>query len=113
MKFTALSDEAWSLIQRFADFNLPKVRGKPRTDLRKIWNSIFFILTSGVRWADLPLRQDYASRPTAHRWLVRWQEEGVLDKVLSGLLQYAMANGRLNLSQLLVDGTFSPGTRRR
>lgn len=112
-KFTSLTDQSWEMIQKFAKIQLPLQRGKTRTDLRKIWNSIFYSLISGTRWADLPDREDYATRPTAHRWLIRWQKEGVFDQVLSGLLQQAIKDENLDLSQLSVDGTFSLGTRRR
>lgn len=112
-KFTALSDESWEVIEKLAQIQLPLQRGKPRTDLRKIWNSIFYILISGVRWEDLPTSEYYATRPTAHRWLVRWQKEGVFDRVLSGLLQDAVKAGKIDLSQLSVDGTFSLRTRGR
>lgn len=112
-KFTCLSDEGWEKIQRLAALKLPPERGVKRTDLRAIWNSIFYILISGLRWADLPNRPDYATRPTAHRWLLRWQREGVFDRVLSGLLQEAVKSGEADLSHLAVDGTFSLGTRRR
>lgn len=111
-KFTSLSDESWELIQGLTKIKLPLQRGKKRTDLRKIWNSIFYVLISGVRWADLPKREDYAARPTAHRWLIRWQKEGVFDEVLSGLLQKAIKEESVDLSHLSVDGTFSLGTRR-
>ena len=38
-----------------------------------MWNAIFYILTRGCRWVDLPQDQKYAHRATAHRWLLRWQ----------------------------------------
>ena len=112
-KFTALSDQAWETIEKLAQIQLPLQRGIPRTNLRKIWNAIFYILTSGVRWADLPSSEHYAKRTTSHRWLQRWQKEGVFDRVLSGLLQLAIKEGKVDLSHLSVDGTFSLRTRRR
>lgn len=112
-QFTALSDNQWQRIQELAQFNLPLQRGIPRTDLRKVWNSILFLLSRGCRWVDLPIAENYAARPTAHRWLIRWQREGVFDRVISGLLQEAVKQGKIDLSQVIVDGTFSLSTGRR
>lgn len=72
-KFTKLSDDSWNLIEQLAQVKIPLQRGIARTDLRRVWNSIFYILVTGQRWCDLPVCEDYATRPTAHRWLVRWQ----------------------------------------
>ncbi|MBN1914819.1 MAG: transposase [Parachlamydiales bacterium] len=47
--FQFLSNEQWSLIQSFMDWEPPLQRGTPRTDFRKIWNSIFYVLSHGCR----------------------------------------------------------------
>jgi len=110
--FKLLSDSQWKIIFSLMNWKPPLQRGTPRTDLRKIWNSILYVLTHGCRWADVPFSPVYAHRATAHRWLVRWYREGVFDRVLSELLQEAMEKGKIDLSTLLVDGSFSPCTRR-
>ena len=52
--FKFLSDDQWELIFSLMQWDPSLQRGIPRTDLRKIWNSILYILTHGCRWADLP-----------------------------------------------------------
>jgi len=111
--FKFLTDDQWELIFSLMQWEPPLQRGIPRTDLRRIWNSILYILTHGCRWADLPSSDKYAHRATAHRWLSRWHKEGVFDRVLSGLLRRGISSGKVDLSALLVDGSFSPCTRRR
>lgn len=112
--FQALSDEQWSLISNLMDLKLPPERGVPRSDLRKVWNSLLFILTRGCRWVDLPVNSDFfVPRSTAHGWLKKWSKDGVFDRVLSGLLQIGIKDKKVDLSQLSVDGSFSPITRRR
>jgi len=37
-----------------------------------------------------------------------WQHEGVFDRVLSHILQMAMSENKIDLSQVAVDGSFSP-----
>lgn len=113
--FEYLSDDQWQLISSFMDAKFPLERGTPRSDLRKVWNSILFVLTRGCRWIDLPKTlEHYVPRSTAHKWLKQLSENGIFDRVLSGLLQIGIQKGQIDLSQLAVDGSFSPlGGRRR
>lgn len=112
--FHHLSDEQWQLIFNLMDVKFPPERGTPRSDMRKVWNSILYILTHGCRWIDLPKDSNYfVPRATAHKWVKQLSENGVLDRVLSGLLQKAMQHGLIDLRQVAVDGSFSPLAGRR
>ena len=103
VNFRPLSDEQWSLIVDLMNTTFPLERGIPRSDLRKVWNSLLFVLTRGCRWIDLPQEPDlFVPRSTAHKWLKQWSREGIFDKVLSGLLQVALRQGRIDLSQMAV-----------
>ena len=65
--FKPLTDEQWELILKFMELDLPLERGVKRSDLRIVWNSIFFILRTGCRWIDLPQdRELFVPRSTAH-----------------------------------------------
>jgi len=110
-KFTHLTDTQWSAIKSLMNWTPPLQRGVPRTDFRKIWNSILYVLTRGYRWADFPIDPlIYTSKSTAHRWLVILKREHVLDRVLSGLLRAGLSEGKIDLSQIAIDGSFSPWT---
>jgi transposase len=111
-QFQFLTDYQWNLVVSYMDWTPPLQRGTPRTDIRKVWNSIFYILTHGCRWSDLPSSKHYAHRATSHRWMLRWYKEGIFDRVLSSLLQKGVSMGLIDLSTLLVDGSFSPCARR-
>lgn len=112
--FQSLSDEQWRLIENLMNHTFPPERGTPRSDLRKVWNSLLFILTRGCRWIDLPADPAlFVPRSTAHKWLKQWSREGVFDKVMSGFLQLAISQGKIDLSQVAVDGSFSPLAGRR
>lgn len=66
--FTSLTDEQWAVIQQLMDWTPPPERGVRRSNLRKVWNSILYILLRGCRWADLPPdRNVYVARATAHQ----------------------------------------------
>lgn len=112
--FHHLSDSQWALVLNLMNWTPPPERGTPRSDLRKVWNSIFYILTHGCRWIDLP-REDkfFIPRSTAHKWVKQWSKNGVFDQVLSGMLQLGIQRGIIDLSQMSVDGSFSPLSRRR
>jgi transposase len=112
-QFEELSDDQWNLIQELMSWTPPLQRGKKRTNLRKVWNAIFYILTRGCRWIDLPQDERYANRATAHRWLTRWQTIGVFDRVVTGLLRKAACEGLIDWNRLVADGSFSPSAGRR
>jgi transposase len=113
-EFQGLSDAQWTQVESLMGLTLPPERGIPRSDLRKVWNSLLFILSRGCRWVDLPKNPDlFVPRSTAHGWLKHWSQTGVFDRVMSGLLQEAIDKGLVDLSQLAVDGSFSPLTGRR
>lgn len=112
--FEHLNDNQWQLISNLMDAKFPPERGTPRSDMRKVWNSILYILTRGCRWIELPKnRRFYVPRSTAHKWAKQLSENGVLDRVLSGLLQIGVQQGLIDLKQLAVDGSFSPLSGRR
>ncbi len=112
--FHHLSDSQWDLVVTLMDWIPPAERGTPRSDLRKVWNSLFYILTHGCRWVDLP-RDDhfFVPRSTAHKWIKQWSQNGIFDRVLSGMLQLGIKRGLVDLSQMSVDGSFSPLSGRR
>jgi len=43
-KFQELKEDQWILIQDLMAWSPPKQRGKPRTHLKRVWNSIFWII---------------------------------------------------------------------
>ena len=108
-KFEVLNDGQWELIQNLMNWTPPLERGVPRSDLGKVWNSIFYVTCHGCRWADLPIDlSKFVPRSTAHKWMKQFEELGVLDRVLSGLLKKAIQEKKIDLSQVAVDGSFSP-----
>lgn len=109
MSFHYLTDDQWQIISDLMNAQFPPERGTPRSDLRKVWNSILYILTRGCRWIDLPNDTSYyVPRSTAHKWVKQLSKNGIFDRVLSGLLQKALQQGLIDVDQLAVDGSFSP-----
>ena len=107
--FSYLSDSQWKTIQELVNWTPPPQRGVHRADFRKIWNSILFVLTRGCRWSDIPTDLSlYCSKSTAHLWLIILKNAHVFDRVLSGLLQAGLSEGKIDLSQVAVGGSFPP-----
>jgi transposase len=67
-EFREVSDGEWEVIRPF----LPPMSrvGRPRADDRMVLNGILYVLTSGCRWCDMPVK--YGSYKTAWRRLRRW-----------------------------------------
>jgi len=111
--FVELTDSQWSKIEEYMAWTPPLERGEKRASFRKVWNSIFYILTHGCRWVDLPKKSCYAARSTSHRWMLKFEKAGVFQRVLCNLLLEAKRAGKVDFHHLLIDGTFSLSPRGR
>ena len=113
-KFIKLTNSQWKTIHKLMNWTPPLQRGIARSDLRKVWNSIFYVLLHGCRWIDLPVDPEiYVPKSTAHKWLQQFQKLKIFDRVLAGFLRLGIKEEKIDLSQIAVDGSFSPCTRRR
>jgi transposase len=80
---------AWKTIQPL----LPnKPRGVPRVDDRRVLNGIFFILRSGMAWADLPER--YGPYTTIYNRFDRWRQTGVWGRLMDAITAALEAMGQ-------------------
>ena len=66
------------------NFLPPKSRVvRPRADDMIVLNGILYVLSTGCRWMDMPLK--YGSYKTAWRRLKKWSDEGVWDRIFKSL----------------------------
>jgi transposase len=114
-RFEGLSDAAWVILSGlFPPPPEKRGRGMPHSPFRSVINSILYVLITGCRWSDLPIgRADFASKSSAHRWLMRWQDDGTLEKLYHGIIALADLSGKIDWSRTSVDGSFSLRQRRR
>ena len=111
--FEGFSDLEWKLFADLVPPALPKRgRGMPHTPLRKVVNTLRYILITGCRWCDLPHGPQWASKSAAHRWLQRWQADGTLAAMQARLRGLAEERGMLQGQDGAIDGAFSPWHRR-
>ena len=84
----SLPDKLWILMEQV----LPKYKasrkgGRPRVDLRKVANGIFYVLRTGCQWKAVP--REFGSGSTLHRYFQQWTEAGVFRKLWkASLLEY-------------------------
>ena len=89
-----MSDLEWEFIKCV----LPnKVRGKKRVDDRRVINGIFYVLRTGIPWADLP--SEYGPPTTVYNRFNRWSYAGHWDRIME-----AVADAH-NVDMVMVDGT--------
>jgi transposase len=101
MEFRELCDGEWEFIKPLLP---PRARtGRPRVDDRVVLNGILYVLLTGCRWMDMPIR--YGHYSTAFRRLKRWQGEGVWSRILMALASRRYSMGRLSLDRVSVDST--------
>jgi hypothetical protein len=67
-----------------------------------------YVLITGCRWCDVPKGGIWASKSSAHRWVLRWQTDGTLKLLQARILGIASERGLINWSHGAVDGSFSP-----
>ena len=114
-RFEGISDEQWEVLERLLPPEpIKRGKGMPHAPFRCVMNSILYILITGSRWCDLPdKREVFASKSSSHRWLIRWQENGTLERIERGIIAMADLSGQIDWSRSSVDGSFSLGQRRR
>jgi len=98
-------DELWEVIEPLLPAHRPDPRGgRPRVDDRVCFNAIVFVLVTGIAWRYLP-REFGCSPATAHRRLTAWQAAGVWERLHRELLRRLNAQGRIDWSTAVVDGS--------
>jgi transposase len=76
--------------------------GRPRIRHRVAIRVIWFVLTSGCRWEDVPLELGCSGR-TAQRRLQDWEELGIWDRVHADLLRLLREAGKLDTDLVIID----------
>lgn len=106
-KFEGLTHTQWMILMPLLP-ELPYKFGRPRPDRRKLLNTILYVLISGCRWCDVPIGPQWAKRSTAHEYLGKWQQEGVMHRLKRGMLEVTELGHCIEWKTGSVDGSFSP-----
>ena len=75
-----VNDAEWSVIEAVMKEVEPYKTGRPlETNLRVIWNAIFYINRTGCQWAYLP--NDFPPPTTINHHYMKWIRNGVYERV--------------------------------
>lgn len=96
-----ITDEQWERIKQF--FPPEQGKGRPFRSHRTMVNSIFWVLSTGAPWRDLPER--YGPWQTAYNRFNRWRKEGLIDRLLQKLRFQLDENGHIDWSLWCIDGS--------
>jgi transposase len=77
--------------------------GRPRVGHHAVIRVLWFVLTTGSRWEDVPSELGCSGR-TAHRRLRAWEEAGLWDRLKADLLGLLKRAGKLDLDTVIIDG---------
>jgi putative transposase len=81
---TDLTDAQWKILESFIP--PPKPGGRPReTDIREVFNAIFYLLRTGCAWRLLP--HDFPPWQTVYGYFRRWKKDGVWKQIHDTLHQ--------------------------
>ena len=106
MASAQMPDEFFDLVAHHLPPEPPRVGplgGRPWIGHRAVVRVIWYVLASGVRWADVPAELGCSGR-TAHRRLRAWEEAGVWDHLHADLLRLLRQADKLDTDVVIVDG---------
>ena len=90
-----MSDLEWEFIKVV----LPnKVRGKKRVDDRRVINGIFYVLRTGIPWADLP--DEYGPPTTVYNRFNRWSYAGHWDRIMEAIADWSLTSLQTRLIKI-------------
>ena len=102
-----VDDGQWARIA--SHLRLKTRRGRPREDARRTFNGILWVLSSGARWEDLPVR--YGSSSTGHRRFQEWQRSGIWSRLWLTFLRTLDDRGKQGWAKAFLAGTFVPAKK--
>jgi transposase len=103
-----IDDELWKRIEPLLPRPKPrreKYPGRKPVPDRAALSGILFVLSTGLRWRDLPAGMGFGSGVTCWRRLHDWQEAGVWDRLHELLLGELRAAGQIDLSRVILDSS--------
>jgi transposase len=101
----ALMDRLWERVRPLLPPQAPQPKGgRPWADDRACFEGIVYLLRNGLRWRQMP--SCYPSGVTCWRRHRQWTEAGVWHRVWKRVLAELDAAGKLDTSELVLDGTY-------
>jgi transposase len=108
MERHALTDEQWLLVDSLIPHSTART-GRPPSDRRLMLDGIFWTLSTGAPWRDLPER--FGPWQTVYHHFAKWRKSGVIAAMLESLQVKLDKAGLLDWDLFCVDGASVRGTR--
>jgi len=81
-----MSDAFWRHVAPLLPkYSTSRFGGRPRVDLRKVMDGIYYVLRTGCQWRALP--SEYGAGSTVHRYFQEWSERGVFGRAWRQMLK--------------------------
>lgn len=75
-KFARMPEKLWMRLEPLLPTYPPSPHGgRPRANLRRVADGIFYLLRTGCQWKALP--PHFGSSSTAHRYFQEWEQLGI------------------------------------
>ena len=101
MKRHELTDEQWRLVEPFIPRSVART-GRPRSEARLMLDGIFWILSTGAPWRDLPER--FWPWQTVYGYFSRWRKAGVFARIIEALQIKLDERGLIDWELWCMDG---------
>lgn len=102
MKRHELTDEQWALVEPHVPTSKART-GRPPSDARLMLNGIFWVLSTGAPWRDLPER--FGPWQTVYDHFSKWRKRGVFAAVIEALQVKLDDKGYVDWELWCVDGS--------
>lgn len=80
MQKIVLPDELWTrLVPYLPEYKPSSKGGRPRLDLRQVFEGILFIKANRLQWRETP--KEYGAKTTLNDYFRQWKEHGVFQKI--------------------------------
>lgn len=101
-----VSDELWERIRPLLpEYPTSPLGGRPRSDLRKVVDAIFYCLRTGCQWKAIP--PELCAGSTAHDYFQEWNKLGVFEELWALALEEYDDIKELDWSWQSVDGAMT------
>ena len=101
MKRHEFTDEQWAVVEPLIPRSVAKT-GRPASDRRLVVNGIFWLLSTGAPWRDLPER--FQPWQTVYGHFSRWRRDGVFARIVEALQIKLDKDGLIDWDIWCVDG---------
>ncbi len=104
-----LSDAQWEAIKSILPIPPSPRRGRPRANPREVFETILFVLMTGMPWGQLP--DGCPPKSTVYDYFRFWSRSQAFKKLMKEMVRQLAQKGRIDPSLCFIDAMFVPAKR--